>query len=477
MLFFVLAAVSLALGVWGDEHNIVVPLAFEPDSQLMTATLAVGSPANTYNLVLDTGSPFVVVQDSVFHKTASTSDAAQPEMGDMQGYVTTTPGGGDGAPVKPTMHFITDTAYLVQGSGVEAGGGALAGNMTLALAGLPLKAQGILGLSPPFHKVQGKPGKDGKKTVIPSADVSFLGSYLSDDGRKRLGITGASHFYTAMTPPTDSAAASGQLVFPKEGTTVPAVEGYDAGAAINIDPGTGSTFPGHPFWGIAHRHDLRFVVDDQVLDNVRIDALLLDTGTAGVVGPPSEVAKIIDATQGRLNRTSSAPKQVVADAACDLSIKLGFDIGGMRTTFTALRRPSKPSPAAQSFMSMAMDNEDQGQNVQAVQAMKSYQTAGVNVHAAGVRDSVNALTGTLFAPRLVKLHKRNPLLLSNAHLTDAKDGGQRCTLSLTGNPQVDQMFPQNGPGFKVWILGTEFFQQNLVYHNIDSAVTTIIPRK
>jgi hypothetical protein len=74
------------------------------------------------------------------------------------------------------------------------------------------------------------------------------------------------------------------------------------------------------------------------------------------------------------------------------------------------------------------------------------------------------------------MQKRNPLL-QNAHLADSADSGQRCSLSLTGNPQVDQMFPQNGPDFKVWILGTEFFQQNLVYHNIDSAVTTIIPRK
>jgi hypothetical protein len=475
MLFFVLVALSLTLGVWGDEHNIVIPLAFEPDSQLMTATLAVGSPANTYDLVLDTGSPLVVVQDSVFHKTASTSDAAQPEMGDMQGYVTTTPAGGDGAPVKPTMHFITDLAYLVQGSGVEAGGGALAGNMTLALAGLPLKAQGILGLSPPFNKVQAKPGKDGEKTKIPSADVSFLGSYLSDDGRKRLGITGASHFYTAMAPPTDSTPASGQLVFPKEGTTVPTVEGYDAGAAITIDPNSGSTFPGHPFWGIAHRHDLRFVIDDHVLDSVRIDALLLDTGTAGVVGPPSEVAKIIDATQGRLKRTSSDPKQVVADAACDLPIQLGFEIGGKRTTFTAIR---KPSPAAPQYIRMAVDGQG-SENVQAVQAIKSYQTAGVNVHLQQMRNSVDALTGLIGSPsasRLRRMQKRNPLL-QNAHLADSADSGQRCSLSLTGNPQVDQMFPQNGPDFKVWILGTEFFQQNLVYHNIDSAVTTIIPRK
>ncbi len=165
-------------------------------------------------------------------------------------------------------------------------------------------------------------------------------------------------------------------MFPKEGTTVPAVEGYDAGAAITIDPNSGSTFPGHPFWGIAHRHDLRFVIDDHVLDSVRIDALLLDTGTAGVVGPPSEVAKIIDATQGRLKRTSSDPKQVVADAACDLPIKLGFEIGGRRTTFTAIR---KPSPAAPQYIRMAVDGQG-SENVQAVQAIKSYQTAGVNVH-------------------------------------------------------------------------------------------------
>ncbi len=123
MLFFVLVALSLALGVWGDEHNIVIPLAFEPDSQLMTATLAVGSPANTYDLVLDTGSPLVVVQDSVFHKTASTSDAAQPEMGDMQGYVTTTPREATEHPssLRCTLSPIWPTSSRAVGSRLEEG--------------------------------------------------------------------------------------------------------------------------------------------------------------------------------------------------------------------------------------------------------------------------------------------------------------------------------------------------------------------
>lgn len=58
----------------------------------------------------------------------------------------------------------------------------------------------------------------------------------------------------------------------------------------------------------------------------------------------------------------------------------------------------------------------------------------------------------------------------------AEPDEKNCQVSLIGSPQVEAMFPSNGPNFKVWILGLEFFQSNLIYHNLDTAQTVVVPR-
>ncbi len=66
----------------------------------------------------------------------------------------------------------------------------------------------------------------------------------------------------------------------------------------------------------------------------------------------------------------------------------------------------------------------------------------------------------------------------NPNSGDKKEEEQKdCDVTIMGSPQVEQMFPSNGPEpLKVWIVGMEFFQQNLVYHNLDTAQTVILPR-
>lgn len=122
-------------------------------------------------------------------------------------------------------------------------------------------------------------------------------------------------------------------------------------------------------------------------------------------------------------------------------------------------------------------------------AWKSYVDVGIG----GLDSIATGLTGWMHLPiigkRRVNLHKR---LLSVGladtatpdrdleKLTIAPSRAQfradQCPVSLMGSPQVEAMFPSNGPDFKVWILGIEFFQSNLVYHNLDTAQTVIVPR-
>ncbi len=204
-----------------------------------------------------------------------------------------------------------------------------------------LQVAGILGLSPPFSHVR-PPSKGGKEKRSkhghhhstagnPSLDVSFLNSYLSPTHRETLGITGSSHFYLSFTA---SQPPSGELVFPLTGTSLPNVEGYDVDSAITVDPSTGSTFPAHPFWGIAHRPDLKFHLNGRILDDVRIDAILLDSGTSGIVAPRSEVEKIFAAAKVTQTPPPKGSQAILANVDCGMELEMGFEIGaGKRMTF------------------------------------------------------------------------------------------------------------------------------------------------
>nr|CDI56795.1 hypothetical protein BN887_04368 [Melanopsichium pennsylvanicum 4] len=545
----------------------------------MTAAVAIGTPETFYNLIADTGSPFLVLQNSAFHRTSSTWDAFgeanQPKISGAVGYMTTTPeptSAGD-SPVKSKMHFVIDTACLGQRAGV----GSKAGNATLALTDMKeLKvANGILGLSPPFDKVgagfnSGRAGGDGggsssaskksKRTASsypansnpntppasvansqpPSQDVSFTHAFFSSEHRTALGMTGSSHFYLALSPSTPSSPLpGGQLVFPLTGTTLPTdLDGYDTQSAIYIGPESGSTFPKHPFWGIAHRPDLKFYLDDKVLDDVKVDAILLDSGTSGIVGPPSEVNKIFQAVgKDRIQITSpkGASKAVLGKAKCgdNAEFKMGFEIGaGKRAGFIAVRQNLPESYQLHDGDDLGANSSEEGGGVLgasnpkeggddlganpsegggALMAWKSYINAGVTSYTNGINGALQVfhdwlhpssppgLGGTgaggaaaggggggggVLGLGLLKRNLHQKFSLSNAPGSKAaasatpEVGGhdKNCEVTLMGSPQVDAMFPSS-PGLKIWIVGLEFFQQNLVYHNIDTAVTAIVARK
>ncbi|SPO31775.1 uncharacterized protein UTRI_06513_B [Ustilago trichophora] len=575
-----------------DEHNIVIPLTYEPISNLLTATMSIGHPAaSTYNLIVDTGSPFLVLQDASFHKQPSTWDPfgpKQPDIGDG-GYITTDkePNGKKG-PVKPKMHFVTDTAWLNEASGIRAGAGAKAGNLTVGLTQLDdLKgAQGILGLSPPFDKLGSvqpggggagggggggggdaggkrkrhaseakKPppssseggGKGGGGDHLPSLDVSFLHSYLSPDHRKTLSITGSSHFYLNFAASTTTSLPTGELVFPLSGTTLPTnIPGFSFDKTILIDPSTGSTYPKHPFWGIAHNPNLQFYLDGTILPDIKIDAILFDSGTSGIVAPPSEVSKIFSAANGKI-ATSSAKDSgaVLGKAGCGEEIGMGIDFGGKRAGFGAIRRVIDQKDGG--FKETRHnDGGDQGWVRRGVgdglMQWKSYLDKGVEGYVKRVEGLVGGIAdwlhlqipvgggggygygGTLGAGRKKKRHlnthhrhhhkqeKRTLTigvnLLNGANANDQnppnpvdkppqpqpqpqpqtqqsqsqplskESNDKKCEITLMGSPQVETMFPSPDPSspLKVWILGIEFFQNNLVYHNIDTFITAIVPR-
>ncbi|EST06839.1 Aspartic peptidase domain protein [Kalmanozyma brasiliensis GHG001] len=483
-----------------DEHALVIPLAYDPTSRLMTATISIGNPSSDYNLIVDTGSPFLNIQSSSFHTTSSTidpHDAGQPDMSGASGYFTTDPNAGDGGGQKPQMHFVTDSAYLVENG--RAGGGAKGGNVTVGLSHIDgLKLGGILGLSPPFSKLVapnqpggGNDGTKGKKKRdspalngggggVPSLDVSFLHTYLSDSNRKTIC---AGHFYLALNanPP------SGNLVFPLTGNSLPTdIEGYDFPNKITIDPSSGSTFPHKPYWGIAHRPDLRFALDGKVLENVRVDAMLLDSGTSGIVGPPSEVAKIFTATGARVT-TVAPPKgstAMLGKAACSSGLQMAFDIGGKRAAFETVRQPVQGDSGTREAGHIDFpSNGDYGQTWAPWRSYdgaygpmwapwKSYVDEGVRAYAHGMGGFFDAWRGLI---GLRKRHLRRRMQVGTELV--GQDMGDQCEVSLVGSAQVEKMFPGNGPDFKVWIVGVEFFQRNLVYHNVDTAQTVIVPKK
>ncbi|TKY87054.1 hypothetical protein EX895_003731 [Sporisorium graminicola] len=520
-----------------DEHAIVIPLTYAPKSDLFTATISIGSSGSTYNLIVDTGSPFLALQNALFHPSPSTYDPqnkGQPDMGGGGGYMFTTPDA-DKKEERPKMHFVVDSAWLVEASGVRAGAGAKAGNVTVGLTQLDdlNEAQGILGLSPPFSLVGGASvgGKSGKSKrdasappppsavgkegappaqqagKLPSLDVSFLHSYLSSESRKTLGMIGSSHFYLDFTPSTIlNPVPTGELVFPLTGTMLPTTtSGYNYSGAITIDPSSGSTYPSHPFWGIAHRSDLRFVLGDAVLEDVRIDAVLLDSGTSGIIAPPSEVEKIFAATRDRIAISAGREgegKAVLGKARCSEDLRMGFELGaGNRALFESVRRTAQPDGR---FVETKHDAEGWGKRglYDGLVVWKSYaDTVSNSIHGLlhGLSDWLHLFPpadadGAAIAKRHLRSHKllrRVPLLRVGVDLLPpssappaaqdnasgaAEPDEKNCQVSLIGSPQVEAMFPSNGPNFKVWILGLEFFQSNLIYHNLDTAQTVVVPR-
>lgn len=490
---------TLATLVRRDEHSLVIPLTYDPSSNLMTASIAVGTPASTYNLLVDTGSPFLVLQNSTFHATSSTVDLrpeSQP-MGGGGGFMTTDPNGKDDAEVKPKMHFVTDQAYLVEGSGERAGGGAREGNVTVGLVEMDeLQVGGILGLSPPFSHVRpptnSKHGGNEKRSKHanhhstagnPSLDVSFLNSYLSPHHRETLGITGLSHFYlsfSASSPPT------GELVFPLTGTTLPNVDGYDFDSAVTVDPSTGSTFPSHPFWGIAHRPDLKFHLNGRILPDVRVDAILLDSGTSGIVAPRSEVEKIFIAANIAKRPPPKGSQAVLGDIDCGAGLEMGFGIGsGKRVTFEAVRRGVTEDDGRwrDSKHDSSTADFETGNDLGLWKSYFNYGSTYTHTLQRWANDwssftHLERQHWSQFARRLRRVSKRDLQIALDLATgpQPQEDEEKKCRLSLVGSVQVEKMFPSNGD-VKVWIVGMEFFQRNLVYHNVDTAQTVIVPRK
>ncbi|KAJ1021732.1 hypothetical protein NDA13_005347 [Ustilago tritici] len=508
-----------------DEHNLVYPLTYSPESQLLTASVSIGTPASTYNLVVDTGSPFLVIQSGSFRSTSSTYDPDPTSQGVELGggYMTTNPDPSkDAGPVKPKMKFMLDTGFLNQGSGQRAGGGAMGGNLTIGLSDLggQLKgANGILGLSPSMDRVPHPPmppkGKGNRGNTPPSPsgagqgeDPSFLHSFLSSDHKKKLDMKGDSHFYLAFSP---SNPPTGELVFPLSGDSLPpSIPTYSYGDAIAIDPSSGSTYPAHPFWGLAHRRDLSFLIDSAIVPDIQIDALLFDSGTSGIIAPPSEVEKIFKAAKSRIN-TIPPPKEsgvVMGQAKCSERLKFGFGIGDKQASFLSIRpKPSNQQTGGNGMRYSEVDTSDASENL--LLTWKSYIDAGVNVYHSSVQNALGLISVNLKKRHMAKLKKRGffkllgkkiaftppppplpakspeapePKVLGGGGSQSSQDnnGGQAeedmCDVTLMGSPQVEQMFPANGKDFKPWILGMEFFQENLMYFNLDSAQTVIMPR-
>ncbi|KAJ1584335.1 hypothetical protein NDA11_007713 [Ustilago hordei] len=555
-----------------DKHNLVCPLTYSPESQLLTASVSIGTPASTYNLVVDTGSPFFVIQSGSFHSTSSTYDPDPTsdgvEMGG--GYMTTNPDPRkDAGPVKPKMKFMLDTGFLNEGSGQRAGGGAMGGNLTISLSDLggQLKgANGILGLSPSMDHISQPPmSQKGQRHRHNTAaqgqeagqaeDPSFLHSFLSSDHKEKLGMKGDSHFYLAFSP---SNPPTGELVFPLSGDSLPrSIPTYSYGDAIAIDPSSGSTYPAHPFWGLAHRRDLSFLMDSAIVPDIQIDALLFDSGTSGIIAPPSEVEKIFKAAKSRIN-TIPPPKGsgvITGQAKCSEGLKFGFGIGDKQASFLSIRpKTSDQQMGANRMRYSEADTSEASENP--LLKWKSYIDAGVNVYLSGLQNTLGLISVNLKKRHMVKLMKREFFMLLGKKVpftpppppraksppasepkakSDAKDlssqdnvvklkkreffllkllgqkvpvfppppanpppapkpkvqsGGERpssqtnnggqvedmCEVTLVGSPQVEQMFPANGKDFKPWILGMEFFQENLMYFNLDSAQTVIVPR-
>lgn len=550
-----LIAAAVADLVKRDARNIVVPLTYEPASLLLTAAVDIGTPATTYNLIVDTGSPFIVVQKSSWHVTQSTwdpADSLQPDMSSVGGYMTTTPipdEGGSKPPEKISMHFLTDSLDFVEGSGMRAGEGAKKGNVTVGLTQLAdlKKAQGILGLSPPFSAVKsaasspppsdgGGSGGKGKRAApagdkLPSLDVSFLHSYLSEDHRKTLGMTGSNHFYLSLAAPAAPSPPSGELVFPLTGTSLPKfIPGYDYSQQISIAPETGSTFPRHPFWGIAHRPDLAFALDGKPLPDVRIDGLLLDSGTSGIVGPPSEVSKVFAAVGGGDAgitpwRVKGSPA-VLGKTNCGVRLDMGFAIGDKQVRFEAVRQKFDVDDNGH----RQTRRVDVGSNTAEQQAKGGPLTPWKSYIDSNIQRIVSGWNGLWGQPsgedrrrggllgfglwvgngngmtrrKRHHHHERRTLEvgfgfgLGAGSEPNPESGGEdnqegkpgekrgkgdkkqekQCDVTLMGSPEVEKMFPPNANGepLKVWILGMEFFQQNLVYHNIDTAQTVLVPR-
>lgn len=506
LLFLLLSSLVSSEIIKRDEHNLIYPLSYSPESQLLTASVSIGTPASTYNLIVDTGSPFLVVETGNFHNTTSTYDP-DPTSEEGGGYMTTNPDPRqDAGNVQAKMHFMIDTGFLNEGSGERAGGGVRAGNLSVGLSDLGGQlrgANGILGLSPPtknqgVDKAAGEGDGGGAEEHGEGnggEDKTFLSSFLSPSHRKILGIEGDNQFYLTFSPTNPP---TGQLVFPLSGTTLPpSIPGFSYTNAISIDPTSGSTFPKHPFYGIAHRSDLSFFLDSTTIPDIRIDALLFDSGTSGIIAPPSEVAKIFNSPAASRISTLPSPQGsgvVMGKTNCGEKIKMGFGFGDKRASFVSVR--PKPQSVPNRFRLHENENMNPSEDAKLhpLLTWKSYVDAGVNAYLQGVNNALGMIGLNLKKRGMVKMQKRTFFLfkLLGQKVTpppppppptgggdEDKEGKEQdlCDITLVGSPQVEQMFPANGKDFKPWILGMEFFQSNLMYFNLDQAMTVVLPRE
>ncbi|PWZ01265.1 hypothetical protein BCV70DRAFT_91693 [Testicularia cyperi] len=493
----------------------VIPLAYDIDSNLYTAMVKVGS--NAYKTIVDTGSAFLLLQQHAFQTTSSTKTI--PNQPQIHGSFATTNPDGSGTDQDPKLTFYNDQAGLV-----DVNGAAPEKDSIIALTQLPdLDVDGILGLGPPFSAVahanapkshrkrelttllsrSDDPEKTGKGAGGSGSgggggdgggsdsdlDVAFLHSFF---GGGRPGSD--AHFYLALDDQhADAAKAStGKLVFPTGSTCPLDVAGYNSAGLFQVDANSGSTFPKAPFWGIAHNPTLKMMVGGTVLDEIRIDAVVLDSGTSGIVGPKSEVAKLIDVLSGAVQpHQDTKSSSFGATTACDgtglsgAQKTLAFQFGGKVLPFSNIRRDNYMRFLQADGATTTPSLEPKHR---ADVALKSYIEAGAKAYLGfigGVTDFFRHLIGFGLGKRTIDITLGpDPSDKGDDEFTATPDPQttpasklSQCTLAVVGNDIVDHMTPQGHPDFKVWILGQEFFAQNLVYHNIDKAVTTIIPRQ
>lgn len=397
--------------------------------------------------------------------------------------------GSDDAPA----HFVTDSGWLNEGN--RAGGGAKAGNLSVCLTTLDKMeaVQGVLGLRAPLSAVKPQENAGGKgKRDGPSLDVTFIHAYLSPPNRKVLGITGDNHFYIHFSPPTPDTPASGELVFPLSGTTLsPKIEGYSYADAITITPQDGLTFPHSPLWGVAHRPDLSFLLDGAPPEGVQVDALMFDSGTSGIIGPPEEVRKIFAATHGRVQDVSpkgsvKGVEVVLGKAKCGERLGLGVAIGDRRAMFEGTKGNVKDERRLHaSDRSQFEPSGGQGEvGGWLLPWWKTYANFPPGQNLLGF------LSNPVLPISLRKRHLHRKLAkrtwgLLHLGLGQTSIGAEQeqpeeekeeqCGVTVIGSSDVKKV-AKNAGDLKIWILGKEFFDSNLAYFNVDKEMVMIVPR-
>lgn len=527
----------------GGRSDVRVPLEYDAKSNLYTTVVRIGTPARSYRTLVDTGSAFLLLQRSEVdvdrsatlvsttrHPFPPSSHGKQdsdstPQKVDIKGKFTFTNADGSGQSSNVgDMHFFSDTFEFASAGG---GSGLRHGDVVVGSTALgDLKGMdGILGLAPPFSKVATPPppppsNSDPDKSTAaakgpmsPELDVSFLHSFLNG------GATANSGFYITLNS-SNATPGGGELVFPAEDYLPRDIPGYDAGSYFQVDPDTGCTFPRHAFWGIAHRPDLAFVLsgegteDALAGEDVMVDAVLLDSGTSGILGPRSEVDKISarlgDRVLSRAHHGAQGDAVVSTQVDCGASpMEMAFVFAGKRFGFPSVRATPisaggdeqgrdmrEFTPGSDGHPALAEFGSDTGLGGDGLELgrWKSYVSASQQVVGQVIQAGQSAVDGLVAGlSSALQLGPSGKMVQKRSHrqrrarqkrqdggfIDPAADNTASCSLTVVGSEAVEHMFPRPAGAtqdLKVWIIGQEFFQQNLVYHNIDHQLITILAK-